>query len=123
MNVLVTGAAGFLRRRLIHTNLSDTNAPPAVTHIVAADVASRAVSDSRVESRVGSIANNDFVSAIVRDDVDVVYHLAAVLSGQSEAEFDVGMRVNVDGTRNLLDACRRRPRPRRFVFTSTLAVY
>ena len=52
-----------------------------------------------------------------------VYHLAAVVSGQAEAEFDLGMRVNVDATRALLDACRRLGKPPRFVFSSTLAVF
>src|SRR5205085_3317577 len=56
-------------------------------------------------------------------DVDVVFHLAAVLSGQSEAEFDVGMQVNLDATRSLLEACRALGRPVRFVFSSTVAVF
>jgi nucleoside-diphosphate-sugar epimerase len=52
-----------------------------------------------------------------------VYHLAAVVSGQAEVEFDLGMRVNVDATRALLDACRRLEKPPRFVFSSSLAVF
>ena len=52
-----------------------------------------------------------------------MYHLAAVVSGQAEAEFDLGMRVNVDATRALLEACRRLEKPPRFVFSSTLAVF
>ena len=59
--------------------------------------------------------------SVVERDVDVVYHLAAVLSGQSEAEFDVGLRVNLDGTRRLLEACRLSARPPRVVFSSTIA--
>ena len=55
--------------------------------------------------------------------MDAVYHLAAVLSGQSEAEFDVGLRVNVDATRTLLDACRRLATTPRFVFCSSVAVF
>jgi nucleoside-diphosphate-sugar epimerase len=52
-----------------------------------------------------------------------VYHLAAVVSGQAEAEFDLGMRVNVNATRAILEACRRLEKPPRFIFTSTLAVF
>ncbi len=63
------------------------------------------------------------MAAIVDDDVDVVYHLAAVLSGQSEVEFDLGMQVNVDATRSLLEACRRLEKVPRFIFTSSLAVF
>ena len=77
----------------------------------------------RLESRVGSISDPSFIDAIVEDDTDVVYHLAAVLSGQSEAEFDVGMRTNVDATRALLDACAGLAKPPRFVFSSSIAVF
>src|SRR6266540_4103709 len=52
-----------------------------------------------------------------------VSNLAAVVSGQAEADFDLGMRVNVDATRALLDACRCLEKPPRFIFTSTLAVF
>ena len=82
-----------------------------------------AIADARVESRVGTIADRHFVDAIVDDDVAVVCHLAAVLSGQSEAEFDLGMRINVEGTYGLLEACRRLARPPRVVFSSTTAVF
>src|SRR4029079_4910488 len=61
--------------------------------------------------------------SIVDSDVDVVYHLAAIVSGQAEAEFDLGMKVNVDATRALLEACRRLKKPPRFIFTSTVAVF
>jgi nucleoside-diphosphate-sugar epimerase len=60
---------------------------------------------------------------VVEDGIDIVYHLAAVVSGQAAAEFDLGMRVNVDATRSLLEACRRLGKPPRFVFSSSLAVF
>ncbi len=123
MKVLVTGAAGFLGRRLIAALLSDADRVDPVSHVVAADLVSCPVADPRVESRIGTIADPRFVEAIADDDVAVVCHLAAVLSGQSEAEFDLGMRINVDGTRALLEACRRLTRPPRFVFSSTTAVF
>jgi nucleoside-diphosphate-sugar epimerase len=72
---------------------------------------------------VGSIADPGFARTLISGEVGVVFHLAAALSGQSEAEFDAGMRVNLDGTRALLDACRTRPVPPRVVFASTIAVY
>jgi len=57
------------------------------------------------------------------DGADVVFHLAAVVSGQAEADFDLGMRVNVDGTRSLLEAARAGGRRPKFVFASSLAVF
>src|SRR5262245_33615850 len=121
MNILGTGAAGFLGSRLIEAVLA-TRSDDA-THIVAADLAPCPVDDPRVDSRTGDIADRSFIEAIVQDGTDVVYHLAAVLSGQSEAEFDVGMRTNVDATRALLEACARLAKPPRFVFASSIAVF
>ena len=122
MKILVTGAAGFLGRRVIDALLSDDRVAP-ISQIVAADLVAGPVVDRRVGSRIGTIADPQFIETIVDSDVAVVCHLAAVLSGQSEAEFDVGMRINVDGTRGLLEACRRLTRPPRFVFSSTTAVF
>ena len=121
MKILVTGAAGFLGRRIITELLSGNTWLPGVSHVIAADLAPCPLEDGRVESRVGSITDREFVTSIVDPDVRVVWHLAAVLSGQSEADFDLGMHVNVDGTRLLLDRCREVAKPPRFVFSSTIA--
>lgn len=121
--MLVTGAAGFLGSRVIKGLLSGTGDAPDVSRIVAADTAPCPIADPRIDSRTGTIVEPAFVGSIVDHDVDVVFHLAAVLSGQSEAEFDLGMQVNVDATRNLLEACRALGRPPRFVFSSTVAVF
>jgi nucleoside-diphosphate-sugar epimerase len=123
MNVLVTGAAGFLGGRLITALLADSTARGISLRIVAADLVPCPIDDRRVVPCTGNIAEQSFIDAIVEDDTDVVYHLAAVLSGQSETEFDVGMRINVDATRALLEACARLPKAPRFVFASSIAVF
>jgi nucleoside-diphosphate-sugar epimerase len=123
MKVLITGAAGFLGGRLASAVLGAPEGFEGISRLTAADTTACPIDDSRLDSRTGTITDEKFVQSAIDGGVDVVYHLAAVLSGQSEAEFDFGMRVNVEGTRNLLEACRGLERPPRFVFTSTVAVF
>lgn len=121
MQILVTGAGGFLGARLIRALLATTQFH--ASKIVAADIVPCPVDDPRVETRVGSVADADFVDSLVEGGVDTVYHLAAVLSGQSESDFDLGLKVNVDATRYLLEACRPLGTAPRFVFASSVAVF
>ena len=122
--MLVTGAAGFLGTRVIKALLANAGGGPPVSRIVAADITPCPIVDSARRPRVPARSPiRTFIRSIVEPDVDVVFHLAAVLSGQSEAEFDLGMRVNLDATRNLLEACRALGTPPRLVFSSTVAVF
>jgi len=128
MNILVTGGAGFLGQRLIRS-LLETGVPHVdgsntpVTRVLVADrAASDAFTDPRVEQRPGDIADPAYVQGLIDPDIDVVYHLAAVVSGEAEANFDLGMRVNVDASRSLLEACRATGRKIRVIFTSSVAV-
>jgi len=129
MNILITGAAGFLGSRLAGALLAGAPDLPAVSRLLAVDVvdatrtASVTIDDPRIAWKTGTITDDGFAKSVVDADVDVVYHLAAVVSGQAEAEFDLGMRVNVDATRSLLEACRRLEKPPRFILASTLAVF
>jgi nucleoside-diphosphate-sugar epimerase len=120
MNVLVTGANGFLGRRVIASLLTGPNPPD---RIVAVDIAAGTFDDPRVVANAGDIADPEFLATVIEPDLDVVFHLAAVLSGQAEADFDLGLRVNVEGTYYLLQSCRRLARPARVVFSSTVAVF
>ena len=121
MKVVVTGAAGFLGKRVCEALLAAPGG--GATQIVAVDMAACPIGDARIDCRIGTITDETFVTSALSEEPDVVFHLAAVLSGQAEAEFDAGMRVNVDGTRLLLEGCRRLRCPPRFIFSSTVAVY
>lgn len=129
MKVVVTGGAGFLGRLLVESLLGDglrvaAGALEPVREVVVVDVvAPPGPADPRVGVEVGDIAEPGFLASVVDADTDVVFHLAAVVSGQAEVDFDLGMRVNLDGSRLLLDACRATGRRPLVVFSSSLAVY
>jgi nucleoside-diphosphate-sugar epimerase len=129
MRIVVTGAAGFLGSRLARALLArDTlidarGEADVVRELVLIDVIPATLSDPRVTVVTGDLADRALLERAVTPDTDSLFHLAAVVSGQAEAEFDIGMRVNVDATRALLERCRKLSRPPKFVFTSSLAVF
>lgn len=130
MRVVITGGAGFLGRRLARAivergHLRDaTGAQREVSAVVLADVvAADGVDDPRVRPMAGDVADPAFVAAAIGGDTDSVFHLAAVVSGEAEANFDLGWRVNFDATRHLLERCRALARPPKVVFTSSVAVF
>jgi nucleoside-diphosphate-sugar epimerase len=125
MNILITGGAGFLGQRLARRLLADGEiAGEPIQRIVLIDqVAAPDFGDARVRAFAADIADITAMSALVLPNVDLVFHLAAVVSGEAEADFDLGMRVNLDASRGLLEACRRSGRTPRVVFTSSVAVY
>jgi nucleoside-diphosphate-sugar epimerase len=130
-SVLITGASGMLGRRLTAQVLAAAELagpdgkPQPVTSVIAADVAEPRVklTDERLTYRVGDISDPAFVRDIVDPRVTSVFHLAGVVSGAAERDFDLGQRVNVDGTVHLLELLRGLESAPRLVFTSSLAVY
>jgi D-erythronate 2-dehydrogenase len=132
MNILITGGAGFLGQQLIAKllekgSLDAGRGQEAITSITCFDQITGAIVDSKVKSIAGNISSAAEVSALVQPDTGAVIHLAAVVSGTAEADFDLGMRVNVDGTRYLLEACRamgaKTGKPIRLLFSSSIAVF
>jgi nucleoside-diphosphate-sugar epimerase len=132
MNVVITGGNGFIGRRLAQRLLADADVVAAdgtrgpLEKLVLLDIGrldDELASDSRVVQCVGSIADPVAVAAAIAGSIAVVFHFGAVVSAGAEADFDLGMRVNLDGTRNVLEACRRLAAPARVVFASSLAVY
>jgi nucleoside-diphosphate-sugar epimerase len=125
--VIVTGGAGFigtlLARRLLAGPITIGDRSPApVDELVLADLAAPPpdlAADPRVRAVTGDLAGT------VDDlgEADAVFHLAGVVSGAAEADFDLGMRVNIDGTRAILEHARRHRSPPVLVFSSSLAVF
>ena len=129
MKVFITGGGGFLGYRLAlrllerKTLVGPDGKPVAISQIKLFDAAFPPNPDPRLICVQGDIADQDVVEAALEHDTACVFHLAAVVSAHAEAEFDVGYQVNLDGTRNLLEACRDLDAPPRLVFASSLAVY
>lgn len=129
MKILITGGAGFLGQRLARKlleqgSLSLDGAPQAITQIDLLDVAKTdALTDPRVHSIVGDIADPAVLRQAIGTDTRAIFHLAAIVSGQAEADFDLGMRINLDASRALLETCRALGHKPRVIFTSSVAVY
>ncbi|MDO9113416.1 MAG: NAD-dependent epimerase/dehydratase family protein [Polaromonas sp.] len=136
MNIVITGGAGFLGVRLAREllqqgtlSLAGSPAQP-ITRVTLLDRAAPPAdltADSRVRAVEGDLnallAPGQSSSPVIVNDTDVVFHLAAAVSGECEADFDLGMRSNLDATRALLEACRRLKTSPTLVFASSLAVF
>ena len=132
MNILITGGAGFLGARLARAllaagSLSLRGAPPRkIDQVVLAD-RGPAPADLASDARV-RVVQGDLLELVARRDLpapgtDLVFHLAAAVSAECEADFELGMRSNLDTTRALLDASRALGTVPTFVFASSLAVF
>src|SRR5208283_5052142 len=127
MRIVITGGCGFLGRRLALLLLDKGCKSGTIDEMVLFDNAPSALplpdDDRRVHVVTGDIADRATVRNLIAPGTDAVFHLAAIVSGQAEADTDLGYRVNLDGTRAVLEACRALGTCPRLVFASSLAVY
>ena len=122
MRVVITGGCGFLGRRVALRLLERRD----VDELVLFDNARSALplpADPRLSLVIGDIANWETVREVIAPGTNAVFHLAAVVSGEAEADTDLGYRVNLDGTRAVLEAGRALGTCPRVIFASSLAVY
>jgi D-erythronate 2-dehydrogenase len=129
LHILVLGAAGMVGRKLVDRLVTDgrlgTNEITKMTlhDVVAAKQPEKA--SFPVETLSGDFALPGVPEKLISGRPDVIFHLAAIVSGEAELDFDKGYRINLDGTRMLFDAIRLvgggyKPR---VVFTSSIAVF
>lgn len=127
MRVLVTGAAGMVGRKLVARlaqagELRGQRITALDLHdIVPAEAPTK--EGAAIDVQASDLARAGVAAALVAAKPDVIFHLAGVVSGEAEADLDLGYRVNLDGTRALFDAVRLAAYRPRVVFTSSIAVF
>ncbi len=129
MKLLITGGGGFVGARLARALLArGTLAGQPIQQLVLTDIApppADLVADARVQARTGTLLSQ--TDALREEPFDGVFHLASAVSGECEADFELGLRSNLDSTRALLDALRFNVKgggkPARVVFSSSVAVF
>jgi nucleoside-diphosphate-sugar epimerase len=130
MQVLITGGAGLLGARLAKQLLQRGTLANAagkqqeITRITLLDVVpAQGFDDPRINVVIGDIADAKVIDKCLTAETQSVFHLAAIVSGQAEADFELGMRINFDATRLILERARRNGNRPRVVFTSSVAVF
>jgi D-erythronate 2-dehydrogenase len=133
MRVVITGGTGFVGRKLAGRLLRDGSAEGPgsrrqdISEVVLFDHAEPnpplEIDDPRLSIVIGDITDKSQVDALITPETGSIWHLAAVVSAGAEADLDLGYAVNLDGTRHVLDACRKLDAPPRLMFASSAAVY
>ena len=131
MHILVIGAAGMVGRKLTDRLVADGHvADRAIDILTLVDVVEPATPtgfSGQVKTITADLSAPGSAETLVRHRPDLIYHLAAIVSGEAEADFDKGYRINLDGTRYLFEAIRQEglksPYCPRVVFTSSIAVF
>ncbi|MFL9878898.1 SDR family oxidoreductase [Herbaspirillum rhizosphaerae] len=130
MHIVITGGAGFLGSRLARQLLKrgqltgSDGKQQTISRITLLDVvAAQGFDDARIESVVGDIADAAVIERVINKDTQSIFHLAAIVSGHAEADFELGMKINFDATRIILERARALGTKPRLVFTSSVAVF
>jgi nucleoside-diphosphate-sugar epimerase len=129
MHILITGAAGMIGRKLTARLVKDGKLNgQAIDHLTLTDVVAPekpAGFQGKVDIWTGDLAAPGAAGKLIAGRPEIIFHLAGVVSGEAEIDFDKGYHVNLDGTRALLEAIRtagENYHPK-VIFTSSIAVY
>ncbi|OAQ68925.1 nucleoside-diphosphate-sugar epimerase [Pochonia chlamydosporia 170] len=123
MRVLITGAAGFIGQLVAKTLLNDDNGSYTV---ILTDIVEPPIPQGVKFPNNATSVKTDLLTgsnAVVDKDIDAVFVFHGIMSAGAEADFELGMRVNFDATRALLDALRKTCPGVQTIFTSSQAVY
>jgi nucleoside-diphosphate-sugar epimerase len=127
MNILIVGGAGMIGRKLAERLARDGalggKAISGLTLYDAVEAAVPAGAKVPVKILTGDLPAPGETTRLAAGRPDIVFHLAAIVSGEAEQDFDKGYRINLDGTRALLEAVRAAGHSPRLVFASSIAVF
>jgi D-erythronate 2-dehydrogenase len=127
MHIVITGGTGFLglltAKKLLENGQVNGQPITRLTLLDRATTSDPITQDSRVVQVTGDLVDLLHAGQALPRDADYVVHLAAAVSAECEADFDLGMRSNLEATHLLLEACRAGKRVPRFVFSSSVAVF
>jgi D-erythronate 2-dehydrogenase len=132
MRVVILGGAGFLGKKLASALLAqgyleDSNGnQEKISNLTLFDKVVPTPplpKDSRLETITGEITNKADIQLLLSEKPDVIFHLAAVVSGEAEENFELGMQVNLHATQNILEVCRELQYSPKFLFSSSVAVF
>ncbi len=127
MHILITGAAGMIGRKLTARLVKDGRLNgKSIDRLTLVDVVAPekpAGFAGKTELSASDLSASGIAAKTIAGKPDVIFHLAGVVSGEAETDFEKGYRVNLDGTRALLEAIRAAAYKPKVVFTSSIAVY
>lgn len=126
MRITILGGGGFLGRKLAHRLASEgALGGRAIAGLTLFDLAPPKPVEAPfpVTCLGGDVASLADVTRAIPEGTDVVFHLAAVVSAAAEADFDLGMKVNIHGTLALVETCRALSKAPRVIFTSSVASF
>jgi len=134
MKVLIIGAAGMIGSKLAHRIIDDTEiSGQPIENMMLVDVVPPVIetasqnSKLTITSKVTDLTADGAAESLIKEEPDLIFHLAAIVSGEAEANFDKGYLINLDGTRTLLEAIRARHDDNGYspkvIFASSIAVF
>lgn len=135
MNILITGGTGFIGQRLANELLTrgtlnlDGKNDKSIAHIVLADNTVPELwppglgNNPRIELSLGDISDPSFVASLFKREIHVIFHLASIVSAHGEQDFDLAMKVNLEGVRFVFEQARAQQNNTRLVFTSSIAAF
>lgn len=126
MHILILGGGGFLGRRLAKELIENGGLTKGeLTHLTLVDIAfpEDTIQDSRLECIEADFSDEAAIENILQHQPDVIFHLAAIVSGEAEKNFDLGMKINFHASLQILELCRKLAIHPRIVFSSSCGVF